>query len=387
MTVEVATYISQLDPTLPTASDPKSEGDNQFRMLKTVLQTQFPNFGTNAITATATQINYLVGVTSAVQTQLDTLTSTKAAKSGSTYTGAHDFSGASSVTVPTATVGDSSTKAASTAFVAATAFASALPAQTGNAGKILNTDGTTATWTDTITTSKTISGNLTFSGTARRMYGDFENFTRASRFMFTNSGSSSQAALGVLPSTNGGKGGSYEAFARNDPDNSAVSALFCDQLVGRAGVDSGKNGTGTTLPLAFTIDGNEALQIDTSKNVRVTGGGALGYGTGSGGAVTQLTSKATSVTLNKSCGTITTHNAALAAGAMVSFNCICSFVGTGDTVVINESSATGINGDNYRIEVSQMSAGFFKIRVTNISGGSLSDAIPINYSVIKCVSA
>ena len=238
MTVEVATYISQLDPTLPTASDPKSEGDNQFRMLKTVLQTQFPNFGTNAITATATQINYLVGVTSAVQTQLNTLTSTKAAKAGDTYTGAHDFSGASSVSVPTATVGDSSTKAASTAFVAATAFASALPAQTGNAGKILNTDGTTATWTDTFTTSKTITGNFTFSGTGRRMYGDFENFTRASRFMFTNSGSSSQAALGVIPSTNGGKGGSYEAFARNDPDNSAVSALFCDQLVGKAGVDS-----------------------------------------------------------------------------------------------------------------------------------------------------
>jgi len=383
MTVESASYISQLDATLPTATDPKSEGDNQLRLLKTVLKTQFPNFGTAAMTASHTELNYMVGVTSAVQTQLNA----RALKAGDTYTGTHNFSGATSVTVPTATAGDNSTKAASTAFVAATAFSAALPAQTGNAGKILNTDGTNATWTDTITTSKTLDGNLTFSGTARRMYGDFENFTRASRFMFTNSGSSSQAALGVLPSTNGGKGGSYEAFARNDPDNSAVSALFCDQLVGKAGVDSGKNGTGTTLPLAFTINGDEALQIDTSKNVRVTGGGALGYGTGSGGTVTQLTSKATDVTLNKSCGQITTNNAALAAGASVSFNFISSFITPGDNVVVHLNSSGGVGGGNYRIEVSQVSSGFCIIRVTNISAGSLSQAILLNFSVIKCASA
>ncbi len=49
--------------------------------------------------------------------------------------------------VPTVSAGDSSTNAASTAFVAATAFSSALPAQTGNSGKVITTDGTTASWT------------------------------------------------------------------------------------------------------------------------------------------------------------------------------------------------------------------------------------------------
>ena len=78
MTVESASYISQLDPTYPTAGDPKSEGDNHLRLVKTVLKTQFPNFGTNAITATAAEVNYLVGVTSAVQTQLNTLDTGKA---------------------------------------------------------------------------------------------------------------------------------------------------------------------------------------------------------------------------------------------------------------------------------------------------------------------
>lgn len=384
MTVESASYISQLDATLPTATDPKSEGDNQLRLLKTVLKTQFPNFGTAAMTASHTELNYMVGVTSAVQTQLNTLTSSKAAKAGDTYTGAHDFSGASSVAVPTATVGDSSTKAASTAFVAATAFASALPAQTGNNGKLLNTDGTTAAWSDTITTSKSITGNLTFSGTARRMYGDFDNFTRSSRFLFTNSGSAAQAALGVLPSVAGGLGASYEAFGGIDPDNTSVTSLFSNPLSARAGIDSGKNGSGTTLPMVFSINGDEAFRVDTSKNVRVTGGGALGYGTGSGGAVTQLTSKSTGVTLNKPCGQITTHDQSLAAGASASFNLICSFITVTDTVTL---AITGVNGDNYRLELAEVAASVARIRLTNISGAGLGQAVTINYAVVKAVSA
>jgi len=145
MTVETASYISQLDPTFPASGDPKSEGDNHLRLVKTVLKTQFPNFGTAAMTATTTELNYSVGVTSAIQNQLNALTSAKAAKAGDTYTGAHDFTGAA-LTVPTQTTGDATTNAASTAFVAAAAFASALPSQAGNGGKFVTTDGSNASW-------------------------------------------------------------------------------------------------------------------------------------------------------------------------------------------------------------------------------------------------
>lgn len=141
MTVETATSISQLDPNLPASGDPKSEGDNHLRLLKSVLQTQFPNFGTNAITVTAAEVNYLGGVTSGIQPQLNA----KGAITGQAWTGTHDFTGAT-ITVPTATAGDSSTKAASTAFVAGVAFSSALPGQTGNANKFTTTDGTSASW-------------------------------------------------------------------------------------------------------------------------------------------------------------------------------------------------------------------------------------------------
>ncbi|MBI5257012.1 MAG: hypothetical protein HY855_10975 [Burkholderiales bacterium] len=48
----------------------------------------------------ATELSYLDGVTSSVQGQLNALASTKANKAGDTYTGAHDFSGAASVALP-----------------------------------------------------------------------------------------------------------------------------------------------------------------------------------------------------------------------------------------------------------------------------------------------
>lgn len=162
MTVETASYISQLDGTLPLAGDKKSEGDNHLRLVKTVLKTQFPNFGTAAMTATTTELNYVVGVTSGIQSQINT----KATKAGDTYTGAHDFTGATP-TVPTATAGDSSSKAASTAFVGSTAFSSALPGQTGNAGRTVRTDGTSASWGSIYGSPQVISTNTTASnGTA-----------------------------------------------------------------------------------------------------------------------------------------------------------------------------------------------------------------------------
>lgn len=67
-------------------------------------------------------------------------------KAGETWTGTHDFSGATSLLAPTPTAGDSTTKVATTAFVTATAFSSSLPGQGGNSGKYLTTDGANASW-------------------------------------------------------------------------------------------------------------------------------------------------------------------------------------------------------------------------------------------------
>jgi hypothetical protein len=146
-------YPSDLDASIPTASDLKAEGDDNIRNCKRVFKITWPNVS-GAINASHTEHNYLVGVTSPIQTQFGM----KGAITGQVWTGTHDFTGATP-TVPTATTGDSTTKAASTAFVAATAFASALPAQTGNANKFVTTNGTTASWSQVPLTTG-VSGTL-----------------------------------------------------------------------------------------------------------------------------------------------------------------------------------------------------------------------------------
>ena len=62
MGVETATFISQLSATNPLGTDPISEGDNQIRLVKEVLQNQFTTLGANAVTTTAGEVNVLDGV-------------------------------------------------------------------------------------------------------------------------------------------------------------------------------------------------------------------------------------------------------------------------------------------------------------------------------------
>ena len=109
-----------------------------------------------------------------------------------------------------------------------------------------------------------------------------------------------------------------------------------------------------------------------------------GYITGEGGTVTQATSKSTAVTLNKKCGTVTLNNAALAADAIVSFTLTNSTISATDVVVLNHASA-GTAG-KYALNA-QAAAGSASINVTNISAGSLSEAIVIRFAVVKAVTA
>lgn len=171
MTVETATTINQLNASLPAAGDPKAEGDDHIRVIKSTIKTTFPNVS-GAVNPSHTEFNYVVGVTSAVQTQIDskapiaspTFTGTVTIPSGSSIAGyaqlaSPAFTG--TPTAPTATAGTSTTQLATTAFVAATAFAPVLPGQTGNAGKRITTDGANASWVGIYGTENTISTSHT----------------------------------------------------------------------------------------------------------------------------------------------------------------------------------------------------------------------------------
>ena len=121
-------------------------------------------------------------------------------------------------------------------------------------------------------------------------------------------------------------------------------------------------------------------------NAYVINGGLLGYGAGSGGTVTQATSKTTNVTLNKPSGMITMNAAALAAGASVLFRVNNTMCNVSTNVIVNGSYSL-ISPENYRIECSFIGASVFGIRVTNISAGSLSEALLIAFSIINGVVA
>ena len=105
-----------------------------------------------------------------------------------------------------------------------------------------------------------------------------------------------------------------------------------------------------------------------------------GYINGEGGVVTQATSKATGVTLNKRCGQITLNNAVLAALTTASFVLTNSTIGANDLLVLNHVSV-GTFG-SYTLN-GRAAAGSATIDVRNVSAGSLSEAIVIGYAVIK----
>jgi hypothetical protein len=124
--------------------------------------------------------------------------------------------------------------------------------------------------------------------------------------------------------------------------------------------------------------------LSTTGNQVISGTGKQGYATGSGGTVTQATSKATGVTLSKSTGQITLNNAALAADTTVSFTLTNTVIEVGDILIMNHIS--GGTAGSYLLNA-QSSAGTASINVRNITGGSLSEAIVIAFAVIKAVTA
>lgn len=112
----------------------------------------------------------------------------------------------------------------------------------------------------------------------------------------------------------------------------------------------------------------------------VLSGEQLGYTTDAQGTVTQATSKSTAVTLNKSAGQITLNNAALASVTNVTFTLNNSFISANDILILNVGS--GATAGAYNCWVSGLSAGSASITLRNISGGSLSEAVVINFALI-----
>lgn len=162
-------------------------------------------------------------------------------------------------------------------------------------------------------------------------------------------------------------------------------------------VDYTVSTTSTDIPYSIqSLDANGAVkQVNTGIAGNQTASGALkstsstggvGYGTGAGGAVTQLTDRSTGVTLNTVCGSITTNTASLATGAEATFTVTNSAVAATDAVVVSlkTPSSTGLSVPF----VTTTAAGSFQITLSNLHGSTAdTSASVINFSVIKSVAS
>ena len=218
-------------------------------------------------------------------------------------------------------------------------------------------------------------GNVNIATPGARITADFSNATLANRVMFQTSTVNGSTQVSAIPN---GTGTSSFIRGHNNSDPTNSSSVQMDINASEANIRSGITGTGTYLPLTFYTGGSERMRVDTSGNVLVISPAGLGYGTGSGGTVTQATSKSTSVTLNKPTGQITTAADALAANTETFFQLLNSSIAVGDVVVVNNNNST-----NYATRVGISASGAITVLLKNISAASLSQSVTINFAIIK----
>ena len=136
--------------------------------------------------------------------------------------------------------------------------------------------------------------------------------------------------------------------------------------------------TTNTKPIGVAYEDQNIVGAD-----RVLTDSELGYTASAQGAVTQATDKSTAVTLNKSAGRITMNNAALATATNATFTLNNSLISANDTVILTISGGQATPG-SYNVFANSLAAGSVSITLRNISGGSLSEAIVVNFALIHC---
>ena len=142
------------------------------------------------------------------------------------------------------------------------------------------------------------------------------------------------------------------------------------------------------LDRAIDMEGSDVTvnTLTSDLGVTVTAGGAdLLEGTiklSNGVAVTQLTNKGTAVTVDKPAGKITMNGAQLNIDAIVSFTVTCTgFARATDVCIVNHHSGGTVGA--YVVQATGHGVNSFKVTVTNVSAGSLSEALVLHYALIQ----
>ena len=106
---------------------------------------------------------------------------------------------------------------------------------------------------DKATASLTLAGNQTFSGTGKRILGDFSNATRVNRLLLQTTQLNSNTNVGAIPNGSG-ELSAFTVYGRVDADNSEFLQVHADSANSHVGLNSAKIGTGLTKDLVFQIN-------------------------------------------------------------------------------------------------------------------------------------
>ena len=148
-------------------------------------------------------------------------------------------------------------------------------------------------------------------------------------------------------------------------------------------VASSNNFTGNNNDVVDSGANINFIRYDDNGLKSIQSNRPIGYGAGAGDSVTQGSGsgKSTGVTINSVCGQITTDNAALASSTEVAFVVTNSSINSEDLIYATVGSG------NYGVRITDTASGSFTVRLKNLSGGSLSEAVVIKYAVISAANA
>jgi len=140
--------------------------------------------------------------------------------------------------------------------------------------------------------------------------------------------------------------------------------------------------TSTSMVMVTPVIGAATgTSLTATGTIVSTGTAGVGYATGAGGAVTQLTSRTTGVTLNKTTGSITLVSSA-GSPTLASFTVTNNTVAATDVIIINQKSGT----DLYEIAITAVAAGSFQVSFFSLVGTTTEQPV-FNFAVIKAVAA
>lgn len=186
-------------------------------------------------------------------------------------------------------------------------------------------------------------------------------------------------------------------------DNSSLRLVGTDSQVLLSGTGSQIDLAGIADSLVLDADSDTTISAPTDDQIDIEVGGAdimtikatgpkvkvgtahIGYETGAGGAVTQITDATTGVTLSKPCGQITTVALTTAAAAEERFTVTNTLVAATDCIVL---STTYDGAGTPVLAVQKVAAGAFDIVITNVHAANAFNAVMvINFALIKAVAA